>query len=345
MKHLLNTLYVTTQSAYLAREGETVLVRVERETRLRIPVHTLGGIVCFGQVSCSPPLMELCADKGVLLSFFSEQGRFYARVQGAVSGNVLLRREQYRRADDPEASSSIARAMVTGKVMNSRAVLLRALRDHHTGDGASSAALGKAARQMEQALGHLKDPLPLDEVRGREGEAANAYFSVFDHLITAQKDGFSFRERTRRPPLDPMNALLSFLYVLLSHDVTAALEGVGLDPAVGFLHRDRPGRSSLALDLMEELRPFLAERLALSLVNRLQVKTKGFRTTESGGVLMDDATRKEVLTAWQKRKQEEITHPFLGEKIAVGLIPHVQSMLLARFLRGDLDGYPPFLWK
>lgn len=345
MKRLLNTLYVTTQGAYLAREGETVQVRIERETRLRVPVHTLGSIVCFGQVSCSPPLMELCAERGVLIAFFSKQGRFYARVQGAVSGNVLLRREQYRRADDPVASAGLARAMVSAKVINCRAVLQRALRDHHDQGTEAARALETARRDLERVLRHLQDPLPLDEVRGREGEAANAYFAVFDHLITAQKTDFFFRGRSRRPPLDAMNALLSFLYVILAHDVTAALEGVGLDPAVGFLHRDRPGRHSLALDLMEELRPVLAERVALSLVNRLQVKPKGFRTAESGGVLMDDATRREVLTAWQKRKQEEIMHPFLGEKIAVGLIPHVQASLLARHLRGDLDAYPPFVWR
>lgn len=344
MKHLLNTLYVTTQGAYLAREGETVLVRVEGETKLQVPIHTLGSIVCFGQVSVSPPLMGLCAERGVAVSFLSEHGRFLARIQGPVSGNVLLRREQYRRADDPaEASSEIARTMVLAKIANCRTVLQRAARDR-PGDE-SAGALLEAAERLAQHMKELEGPVPLDTVRGKEGEAARRYFGVFDHLITAQKEDFAFRERSRRPPLDNVNALLSFLYTLLVHDVAAALEGVGLDPAVGFLHRDRPGRPGLALDLMEELRPYLADRLALSLINLQQVRGKGFRRTETGAVLMDDETRKQVLMAYQKRKQEEIQHLFLGEKIAIGLLPHVQALLLARHLRGDLDGYPPFFWR
>jgi CRISPR-associated protein Cas1 len=342
MKQLLNTLYVTTQNAYLARENETVVVRVEHETRLRVPIHTLGGIVCFGLVSCSPPLMELCGERNVAISFLSERGRFYARVQGPVSGNVLLRREQYRRADDLEASAEIARAVVAAKVANCRTVLLRGVRDH---PDANSAALGAAADTLARILNALREPMPLDAVRGREGEAARLYFSVWDHLITAQKEDFFFHDRNRRPPLDNVNALLSFLYTLLTHDMAAALEAVGLDPAVGFLHRDRPGRPGLALDMIEELRPGLADRLVLSLVNRQQVKGKGFVKSESGGVVMDDATRKEVLVAYQNRKQEEIQHPFLGEKIAIGLLPHAQALLMARHLRGDLDGYPPFFWK
>ena len=342
MKQLLNTLYVTTQNAYLARENETVVVRVEHETRLRVPIHTLGGIVCFGLVSCSPPLMELCGERNVAISFLSERGRFYARVQGPVSGNVLLRREQYRRADDLEASAEIARAVVAAKVANCRTVLLRGVRDH---PDANSAALSAAADTLARVLNALREPMPLDAVRGREGEAARLYFSVWDHLITAQKEDFFFHDRNRRPPLDNVNALLSFLYTLLTHDMAAALEAVGLDPAVGFLHRDRPGRPGLALDMIEELRPGLADRLVLSLVNRQQVKGKGFVKSESGGVVMDDATRKEVLVAYQNRKQEEIQHPFLGEKIAIGLLPHAQALLMARHLRGDLDGYPPFFWK
>jgi CRISPR-associated protein Cas1 len=343
MRRLLNTLFVTTQGAYLSREGETVLVRVEHETKLRVPIHTLGGIVCFGQVSCSPPLMELCGERNVAISFLSEWGKFYARVQGPVSGNVLLRREQYRRADDKAASAVLARSVVAAKIANSRTVLLRAARERPDDDG--SKALGEAARRLVRLLQDLREPIPLETVRGLEGEAARIYFGVFDHLITAQKDDFRFRERSRRPPLDNMNALLSFLYTLLVHDLAAALETVGLDPAVGFLHRDRPGRPGLALDLMEEFRPFLADRLALSLVNRQQIKGKGFRRTETGAVLMNDESRKELLVAYQKRKQDEIHHPFLDEKLAVGLLPHVQAMLLARYLRGDMDGYPPFFWK
>lgn len=343
MKHLLNTLYVTTQGAYLAREGETVLVRVEGETKLQVPIHTLGSIVCFGQVSVSPPLMGLCAERSVSIAFLSEQGRFFARVQGPVSGNVLLRREQYRRADDAQASAEIARALVVGKITNCRTVLQRAARDRPEGESAGK--LSEASERLAQHLRELEGPLPLDAVRGKEGEAARRYFAAFDHLITAQKEDFFFRERSRRPPLDNVNALLSFVYTLLVHDVSAALEGVGLDPAVGFLHRDRPGRPGLALDLMEELRPYLGDRLALSLINLQQVRGKGFRRTETGAVLMDDETRKQVLLAYQKRKQEEIQHPFLGEKIATGLLPHVQALLLARHLRGDLDGYPPFIWR
>ncbi|MBI2817799.1 MAG: type I-C CRISPR-associated endonuclease Cas1 [Acidobacteria bacterium] len=343
MRQLLNTLFITTQGAYLSRDGEAVLVRVEHENKLRVPIHTLGGIVCFGQVSCSPPLMELCGDRKVAISFLSEQGRFYARVQGPVSGNVLLRREQYRRADSQSGSSEIARSIVVAKIANCRAVLLRVVRDRPTEP--EVAVLEAASKRMAWLLNELREPAPLEVVRGREGDAARTYFEVFDHLVTAQKEDFFFRERSRRPPLDNVNALLSFVYTLLAHDVTAALETVGLDPAVGYLHRDRPGRPSLALDLMEEFRPILADRIVLSLVNRQQVRGKGFRKTESGAVAMDDATRKEVLVAYQKRKQEEILHPFLNEKLAVGLLPHVQAMLLARHLRGDLDGYPPFFWK
>lgn len=343
MKRLLNTLYITTQGSYLARDGETVVVRVDGETKLRVPLHGLAGIVCFGQVSCSPPLMELCGQRQVTISFLSEWGRFYARVQGPVSGNVLLRRAQYRCADDEEISAEIARAIVVAKVANSRTVLLRATRDHP--DSVNVAEIEAAARRLGQVLNSLPEFLPLDSVRGCEGEAARAYFSVFDHLILVQKDAFYFHERNRRPPLDNINALLSFFYSLLLHDVIAALEGVGLDPAVGFLHRDRPGRPGLALDLMEEFRPFLADRLALSLVNRQQVRGKGFRASESGAVLMDDDTRKQVLVAYQKRKQEGIQHLFLQDKVPLGLLPHAQAMLMARYLRGDLDAYPPFLWR
>jgi len=343
MKKLLNTLFVTTQGAYLCHEGEAVLVRVEKETKLRVPIHSIGGIVCFGQVSCSPPLMGLCGERGVLISFLSEQGRFLARVEGPISGNVLLRREQYRRADDPAAAARIARAVVVGKVANCRTVLQRAGRDHADKEGADG--LEATVTRLGRLLDELKEDRPIEELRGQEGDAANSYFGVFDRLITAQKDAFFFRERSRRPPLDNMNALLSFLYTLLAHDVAAALEGVGLDPQVGFLHAARPGRPSLALDVMEEFRPFLADRLALSLVNLRQVQGKGFRKTESGAVEMTDDTRKEVLVAYQKRKQEEIQHPFIEESVEVGLLFHVQAMLLARHLRGDLDGYPPFVWK
>ena len=341
MKHLLNTLYVTTQGTYLAREGETVLVRVDKQTRLRVPIHTLDGIVCFGRVSASPGLMGLCGERKVNISFLKENGKFLARVQGPVSGNVLLRRDQYRKADDPAFSASIARAAVAGKIANCRTVLLRAVRDRP--DENRDRDLRETADQLSRLAEPLQAVRALDEIRGIEGEAARMYFSVFDHLITNEKEAFFFRGRNRRPPLDNMNALLSFLYTLLAHDLISALEGVGLDPAVGFLHRDRPGRPGLALDLMEEFRPILADRLALSLVNRRQLKSKDFVQQESGAVIMSDDARKEVVTAYQKRKQEELNHPFLGEKVRLGLLPHIQALLLSRCLRGDLDGYPPFV--
>ncbi|MDX9787098.1 MAG: type I-C CRISPR-associated endonuclease Cas1c [Desulfobacterales bacterium] len=343
MKKLLNTLFVTTQGAYLNKEGETVTVNVEREVKLRVPIHTLGGVVCFGQVSMSPFLMGFCAERGVLVSFLSNYGKFLARVQGPVSGNVLLRREQYRLADDPNASAFMARSVVTAKIANCRTVLQRALRDHT--DKVDDTAIRAAADRLSAILMHLQTDLPLDRARGFEGEAANVYFGVFDHLIVGQKEDFRFAGRNRRPPLDRVNCLLSFLYTLLMHDVNAALEAVGLDPAVGFLHRDRPGRRGLALDIMEEFRPFLADRMALSLINLSQIRAKGFKIMETGAVVMDDETRKNLLTAYQKRKQEEIMHPYIGEKVAVGLLFHVQALLLARFLRGDLDGYPPFIWR
>jgi len=343
MKKHLNTLFVTTQGAYLAKEGETIVVKVDREIRLRLPVHTIGGIVCFGNVSCSPFLMGFCAENGVGMSFMSEQGRFLARVQGPVSGNVLLRREQYRRADDDKVSADIARTMVIGKISNCRTVLQRALRDH--GEKMEQSRLDATVKRLAYYLELLADSHPLDIVRGYEGDAAHSYFDVFDCLIVAQKASFTFEERNRRPPLDNVNALLSFIYTLLAHDIRSALEGVGLDPAVGFLHRDRPGRPGLALDLMEEFRPFLADRLALSLINLRQVQGRGFQKTESGGVTMSDDTRKTVLVAYQERKQEEIYHPFIDEKVAIGLLFHVQALLLARHIRGDLDGYPPFIWK
>ena len=343
MKKHLNTLFVTTQGAYLTKDGETVVVKVEKEIRLRIPIHTIGGIVCFGNIMCSPFLMGFCAERDVAISFLTEYGRFLARVQGPVSGNVLLRREQYRRADDMNASAEMARAVLTGKLANCRTVLGRALRDHS--DKLNADEVREASQRINSSLQRLQSDLPLNVLRGFEGEAAHTYFSVFDHLITSQKENFIFRERNRRPPLDNVNCLLSFLYTLVLHDVRSALESVGLDPAVGFLHRDRPGRPGLALDIMEEFRPFLADRLTLSLINLNQVQTKGFKKMESGAVLMDDETRKAVLVAYQKRKQDEIMHPFLEEKVPIGLLFHMQALLLARCLRGDLDGYPTFIWK
>jgi len=343
MKKHLNTLFVTTQGAYLSKEGETVVVNVEKQVRLRVPVHTIGGIVCFGQVSCSPYLMGFCADNDVGISFLTEHGRFLARVQGPVSGNVLLRREQYRKADDPNASRDVARAVLTGKIANCRSVLQRVLRDH--GEKIKENKVDLAVKRLSFCLDSIRSEQALDVVRGFEGDAARIYFGVFDQLITAQKDSFFFHERSRRPPLDNVNCLLSFLYTLVMHDIRSALESVGLDPAVGFLHRDRPGRPGLALDMMEEFRPFLAERITLSLINLKQVNDKGFKKAEAGGVLMNDETRKEVLVAYQNRKQDEIIHPFIDEKVTIGLLFHVQALLMARYIRGDIDGYPPFIWK
>jgi len=344
MRQLLNTLFITTQNAYLARDGDTVLVRVEQENRLRVPIHTLESIVCFGHVLCSPPLLGMCAERCISVSFLTEHGQFLARLQGPTRGNVLLRRQQYRLADDTTATASIARSVVLAKVVNSRTVIMRAARESTDGNGIAD--LDAAASQLNRLLPSLEAAKNMvATVRGLEGDAARLYFGVFDHLITTNKDAFFFRDRSRRPPLDNVNALLSFLYTLLAHDVAAALETVGLDPAVGYLHEDRPGRPGLALDLMEELRAFFADRLAVSLINRRQVTPEGFRRTESGAVLMDDATRKEVLLAWQKRKQEELTHPFLEERIAIGLLPYVQALLLARHVRGDLDAYPAFFWR
>lgn len=287
--------------------------------------------------------MANCAEHGVALTFLTEHGRFLARVTGGASGNVLLRRRQYRAADSEKESSELAYWFIAAKVANCRTVLLRAVRDHE--EVIDATGVDAATRDLSGELRRLEPSIPLESLRGVEGEAARKYFAVLDHLILINKQEFFIRDRNRRPPRDNMNTLLSFLYTLLTHDTVAALETVGLDPQVGFLHRDRPGRPGLALDLMEGLRPFLADRLALSLVNRQQVSPAGFRQVESGGVLMDDATRKTVIEAWQKRKREEIIHPFMGERIPIGLIPYAEAMLLARYLRGDLDAYPPFFWK
>lgn len=337
MKPLLNTLFVTTQESYLAKDGECVAVYQGDTLRGKIPIHTLGGLVLFGQISCSPFLLGHCAEKGVTVSWLTQHGRFLASMHGPVSGNVLLRREQYRRADQDAASADIAASMLAGKIANCRTVLMRTAREHPHPD------LDAAAERLGQRLTRLREPLPLNTLRGVEGEAAHIYFGAFGRLIHKADAAFHFAGRNRRPPLDAVNCLLSFLYTLLTHDVRSALESCGLDPAVGFLHRDRPGRASLALDIMEEFRPYLADRLACTLINRGQVKAKSFQRTESGAVVMDEATRKEVLTAWQERKQETVEHPFLQEKMAAGLLCHCQARLLARYLRGDLDAYPPFV--
>jgi len=343
MKKHDNTLYVTTQGTYLARDGTNVVVRVAKQVRLRVPIHTLGALVCFDNVGCSPFVLGLCGREGVGISFLTLNGRFLARTAGPQSGNVLLRRAQHRATSDAAQAAEFTRAIVAAKIANARTVLQRAHRDHF--ERILSSPLTTTVDRMATLLEELRRPLPLDQVRGVEGEAARGYFAAFDGLIVLQKEAFFFRERSRRPPRDNMNALLSFLYALLANDVASACEAAGLDPQMGFLHSDRAGRPSLALDLMEELRPMLADRVALALGNRQQVDALGFTHSETGGVEMNDATRKAVLVAYQKRKDEEVMHPFLKEKVTVGLLPHVQARLLARWLRGELDGYPPFFWK
>ena len=343
MRKLLNTLYVTSQGSYIHKEGETIIVEREQQKVLQLPVHTLGGIVCFGNVLCSPFLLGFCAEHDISISFLTEYGSFLASVRGPVSDNVLLRREQYRIADNSEKSAKIAANIVTGKLMNSRLVMNRAIRDH--GDKIDIATIRRASSSIYRLIEELAIAVNLDEIRGIEGMAASEYFAVFNQLIVDQKEDFVFNERNRRPPLDPVNALLSFIYTLLVHDVRSALETVGLDPTVGFLHRDRPGRPGLALDLMEEFRPVIADRLVLSLINRRQVAPNGFKKAESGAVVMDDSTRKTVLVEYQNRKQDEIFHPYIEEKIPLGLLFFVQANLMARFIRGDIDGYPPFFWR
>ena len=343
MRKLLNTLHVMTQGAYLHRDGETVAVKVGDELKLRIPVHTLEGLVCWGRVSCSPPVLGLCCERGVGISFLSEQGRFIARVNGPVSGNVLLRRQQYRIADGESNALPIVQNIVAAKIANSRVVLLRTAREMV--DSIREKELRDAANRLSWAGLEASRASSIDEARGHEGMAGQAYFSVFDQMIAGDREAFRFDGRSRRPPMDRVNALLSFVYALLRHDIESALESVGLDPAVGFLHTDRPGRPSLALDLMEELRAALADRLVLTLINRRQVQGSGFTEQDGGGIQMDDATRKQVVSAWQLRKQDEIEHPYLKERIPVGLVPYVQALLLARHIRGGLDAYPAFFWR
>lgn len=346
MRRQLNTLYVTTDGAWLRKDGANIVMEVEGETRARLPVHMLESLVCFGRVMASPALLGYCAEEGITVCFLTPNGKFLARVEGPVSGNVLLRRQQYRSSDDPAHCGIIVRHILLGKIYNQRAVLGRAIRDHGEAmPQADKDALTQAHRRLDRISDQLAIEASVDVLRGLEGEAAQAYFGVFDHLIRVDGVALRFGGRSRRPPLDAMNAMLSFLYTLLTHDCRSALEGVGLDPAVGFLHRDRPGRPSLALDLLEEFRPFVADRLALSLINRRQLSERDFRVIEGGAVTLTEDARKVVLTAYQERKREELRHAFIGEKAPIGLFPFLQAQLLARHLRGDLDAYPPFLWK
>jgi len=346
MRRHLNTIYVTSENAWLRKDGANVVIEVQGAERGRAPLHMLEGIVCFGRPGASPALMAACAEAGIALSFLTPQGKFLARVEGPRTGNVLLRRAQYRAADDPARSVPVVCGIVTAKAANQRTVLRRALRDHGEGMTADSRAALEAA---DVRLSHIARRAALADdigiLRGHEGDAAQLYFSAFDTMIQRDRDAFAFHGRSRRPPLDRINALLSFLYAMLGHDCRSALEGVGFDPQVGLLHADHPGRASLALDLMEEMRPVMADRLVLTLVNRGQVKASDFSVDEGGAVSLTDDGRKAVLVAWQERKKRELRHPFLGESMPLGLVPHIQALLLSRHLRGDLDGYPPFVWK
>lgn len=343
---MLNTLYVTAEDAWLRKDGANIVVEVEGTERGRAPLHMLEGLVSFSRPGASPALLTACAEAGIAISYLAPNGRFLARVEGPRSGNVLLRRTQYRAADDAARATPIVRGIVAAKAANQRAVVRRALRDHgETMAPGAREALETAERRLTDAARRTLMAADVATLRGIEGEAAQTYFSVFNNFLRTSEEGFAFVTRSRRPPLDRMNALLSFLYAMLGHDCRAALEAHGLDPQVGFLHADRPGRPSLALDLMEELRPVLADRLALSLVNRRQLVADDFIFEDAGGVRLTDAARKTVLVAWQERKREEVRHPFLGETAPLGLFAHLQAQLLARHLRGDLDGYPAFIWK
>ncbi|MEE8738946.1 MAG: type I-C CRISPR-associated endonuclease Cas1c [Bifidobacterium sp.] len=343
MKKLLNTLFVLTEDTYLALEDDNVVVHQGDKKLASVPLRSIEQIVCFTYKGASPALMGKCSEFGVGLSFFSPQGRYYCSVLGEKNRNVLLRREQFRIADAELRSLPIAESFIAGKIFNCRWVLERTKRDH---------AMRVNARRISEQCQILRDAMKslnlctsIDGLRGVEGNAAKDYFFAFDDLILRDKESFYFETRSRRPPLDRMNALLSFVYSLLTSDCVAALQGVGLDPYVGFMHVDRPGRPSLALDLMEEFRPVIADRFALSLVNTGMIKSANFEERENGGVFLNEKGRKIVLSAWQTHKTQTITHPFLNEKISWGLVPFAQALLLTRAIRGDLDAYPPFMWK
>ncbi len=336
----LNTLFVTTPNAYLFRDHENLVVSVDHTEKLRVPIHHLGSVVVFGAMSVSTGTLGACAEAGVGLSFLSEHGRFIARIEGEPNGSAAIRRAQFAAHADPAQTLALARGFILGKLHNGRQLLLRAARE--TDEADDQTALRAAAAANETALRNLDRAADLDSLRGREGDAARAYFGAFAAMVKRSREVFGLKERSRRPPRDPMNALLSFLYALLRHDVESALLTFGLDPAIGYLHADRPGRPSLALDMQEELRAPFADRLALALVNREQLKPEDFLQQEGPAYRLTDAARKSVLIAWQQRKQETITHPVTGEEIPLALVPHVQARLLARVLRGDLPDYPPF---
>ena len=343
MKHLLNTLYVTSEDVYLSLEGENVVARRDSEILARYPLHTLQNIVMFSYSGASPALMGTCANKGIGLNFSTPRGKFLARTEGASFGNVLLRRQQYRVADDEKKSCLIARTMIAGKIYNARWSMERTLRDHRM--RVEETVFENAIEILKRQISMAVETQSLDTLRGIEGVAASAYFGAFNQMILRDQEAFSFKGRNRRPPLDRVNAMLSFAYSLLTSECASALSAAGLDAYVGFMHRDRPGRTSLALDLMEELRPIMADRFVLTAINNRVISPSDFVEEEAGAVRLTNDGRKRFLAAWQERKKETIVHPFLKEKMAWGLVPHIQAMLLARHLRDDLDAYPPFLWK
>ncbi len=342
MKKHLNTLYITSDDAYVRKERETFVVEINNQKVFQAPIQSIENIVCFGFKALTPQIMAFCAENNVGISYLSEYGKFLARVYGAQQGNVLLRKAQYAISENELESLKIAKPIIAAKVSNYRNLLLRHQRNHP--DNCSD-AVTTSSDIMGSRLNNIQNTVTLDELRGYEGECANLYFGALSSLITAQQEDFKFEQRTKRPPLDPANALLSFLYAILANDVRSALETVGLDPQVGFLHQDRPGRPSLALDIMEEFRAYLGDRVMLNLINLKQVTIKDFDIRESGEVRMSDEARKTLLTTYQKKKQEEIIHPFLGEKMTIGLLPHIQAQLLARYIRGDIENYPPFYLK
>ena len=343
MKKLLNTLYVTSENSYLALDGENIVVLEDKQEIGRLPLHNLDSVVSFGYRGTSPALMGACAERNISLCYVSPQGKFLARVSGRTKGNVILREQQYKSSCDEKVSFSIAQNCIIGKVFNARWVLERAVRDHSLQIDVDR--VKDASEKLKNSLEYIRNCKSKEQLRGYEGEAASIYFSVFNELILQQKTDFVFGGRSKRPPMDNVNAMLSFVYTLLTNQIASALECVGLDPYVGYLHTERPGRVSLALDLIEELRAVLADRFVLSLINKKIVSKKNFKIKENGAVLMNDELRKKLLTEWQNKKKESLTHPYLKEKIQWGMVPYVQAMLLARYLRGDLDGYPVFLWK
>lgn len=342
MKRHLNTLYITSDNAFVRKERNTFVVEVQNRKVFQAPIHSIENIVCFGFKPLTPAVMAFCAENHVGISYLSQTGRFLARVYGAQQGNVLLRKSQYHLADDSQETLAVARNIIAAKVANYRSLLLRHRRNHpHKCSETLLTAINTLGSRL-RAIGKVPD---LEELRGYEGECATIYFGVLSELIIAQREHFKFNGRSRRPPLDPVNAVLSFLYALLVNDVRSALDAVGLDPQVGFLHRVRPGRPSLALDIMEEFRAFLGDRVMLNLFNLNQLRPGDFDIRESGEVRLSDSARKTVIAAYQNRKQEQITHPFLKEKMTVGLLPHVQAQVMARYIRGDLPEYPPFYIK